>query len=307
MFDLLKRGSKNNSLESLNHSTHSNGQAPCTILFVGGINVHVFNLGGLETARQQGRRISIFVGSHGRNSNAQQLYPLAEKIVLETKTSMEHRNIHLIVALIDQRNHGERSLDKSRNDSWKKGNKFHAIDMWNIQYGTSCDFSYLMTALPAYLDSGKSDKPFIVDHWGVLGKSLGGHASFLATANDPRVKTCISIIGCPDYHSLMKKRAHNAGILFPPEDYTVFPESLSIELKIHDPIHNVNKFIGKNVLYLSGAEDRLVPSSHAKKFWLNLTELDPNNKVWIEEEGAGHELTPAMENNIVKYINDHII
>lgn len=44
--------------------------------------------------------------------------------------SFSHRA--LIAVSFDQRNHGTRTVDESKNDSWKAGNPSHALDMFSI-------------------------------------------------------------------------------------------------------------------------------------------------------------------------------
>ncbi|RKO85754.1 hypothetical protein BDK51DRAFT_12708, partial [Blyttiomyces helicus] len=82
----------------------------------------------------------------------------------------------LLAVTFSQRNHGPRLVATDSNSSWKEGNPNHAIDMWGIQYGTARDVSYLVDVLEAFLS-------IRVRAWGVVGKSLGGHATLLALAN----------------------------------------------------------------------------------------------------------------------------
>lgn len=70
--------------------------------------------------------------------------------------------------------------------------------------GTARDVSLLIDHLPSYIFPKTERK--ISDHL-VLGVSLGGHATWNCILHEPRVKTGVVIIGCPDYVNLMADRA----------------------------------------------------------------------------------------------------
>lgn len=91
---------------------------------------------------------------------------------------------HLIVVTFDHPNHGSRLVNKLSNFGWKEGryeNPTHAQDMWSMFYSSSQTVSALIDVLESYLFGPQEHK--IVEKWGVLGFSMGGHASFLAAAN----------------------------------------------------------------------------------------------------------------------------
>jgi len=96
--------------------------------------------------------------------------------------------------------------------------------MYGIQLGTARDISSVLDVLPSRLG-------IQIEKVGVMGVSLGGHTSLLGRQADPhfphfevnnatvlatdeRFDVCCSIIGCPDYLSLMKSRAeqHNVDV-----------------------------------------------------------------------------------------------
>lgn len=59
------------------------------------------------------------------------------------------------------------------------------------------DTSLLIDYLGSYIFLD-ADSPSIVQHV-VLGFSLGGHGAWQLAFSDPRVKTVVVIVGCPDY------------------------------------------------------------------------------------------------------------
>lgn len=91
---------------------------------------------------------------------------------------------HLIVVTFDCLNHGSRLVHKLANFAWSEGkhqNPNHAVDMWTMVNSTARVVSELIDVLEHYLFGPKEEN--IVEVWGVLGFSMGGHATFMAAAN----------------------------------------------------------------------------------------------------------------------------
>lgn len=64
-----------------------------------------------------------------------------------------------------------------------------------------------MTHLPSYIYAAlPPSKPVITTNI-ALGVSLGGHAAWHSLLHDPRMNAIVSVVGCPDYASLMSDRA----------------------------------------------------------------------------------------------------
>lgn len=104
----------------------------------------------------------------------------------------------MIIVSFDQRNHGERLVNINKNRGFKDNfnflpklargegeldNESHAVDMYNIQLGTTQDVSFLIDTLPAVLFP--NDEQTVVDWW-ISGISLGGHVAWLAVALEKR-------------------------------------------------------------------------------------------------------------------------
>jgi pimeloyl-ACP methyl ester carboxylesterase len=204
----------------------------------------------------------------------------------------------LICICFDQRNHGSRMIEADHNVSWKQGNATHGQDMFNSYTGTAQDLSLLMTQLPMYL-------PFKIDEHICGGVSLGGHASWVAVMNDPRIVGAIIVVGCPDYTTMMTDRAirskvHSTLTSDPPGRNFLgssdFPQSLLAAVEKYDPAGMLyaeldvydgkrdlistpsaaeqkrlrpvltKALAGKKILCLSGGKDRLVPYACGEGF-----------------------------------------
>ncbi|THV02766.1 alpha/beta-hydrolase [Dendrothele bispora CBS 962.96] len=278
-------------------------------LNVGGLPVHVYIT---KSDEDQTKPIFILFFLHGRNGSAARLEEYIEnifKIVNEKKLTQE-----LVIVSFDHRNHGHRCTDPKANMGWSKDeskcNPRHAIDMYSIQSGTSRDVSFLIDFLPAHLyPLGQRT----IVQWGVAGISLGGHSAWLSLCQEPRVTVGIPIIGCPDYLTLMTARAEKFGISLEGSEY--LPDSLLDFIRGNDPAStayremdpNRNPFFGKKVLVLSGGNDPLVPWNASEEFVKGLVVGDKGVKKRMVQDGAGHEFTPEMLEEMAKFLVDEIL
>ncbi|KAF8899869.1 hypothetical protein CPB84DRAFT_1093377 [Gymnopilus junonius] len=225
---------------------------------IGGLRVRVYK----SSKRPTGSIAAVFL-LHGRLGFAEDVDSFA-RICLKTA---EGQKQELYVITLDHRNHGSRLMEERANKTWEEGNGQHAVDMYAIQMGTARDLSFLVDFLPMYLFPHAECK---VDAWGVIGISLGGHSTWIALSQGPRISVGIPIIGCPDYLALMKHRAQTSGIAFTGPH---IPASLLDLIGILDPasksyssLGTSNPFLGKKILILSGEEDTLVPWTASKTF-----------------------------------------
>lgn len=109
--------------------------------------------------------------------------PMAQEICKLNESRTKGKR-HVLVVTFDSANHGSRLVHKLANFAWVEGkyqNPNHAMDMWGMVSSAASTVSELIDVLEHYL-FGPSEK-HIVQVWGVLGFSMGGHAAFLAAAN----------------------------------------------------------------------------------------------------------------------------
>ncbi|KAJ7086014.1 Alpha/Beta hydrolase protein [Mycena belliarum] len=269
-----------------------------TTVIIAGLNVHTY---ATESFASSIKPILALFVLHGRLGSTESPYIQDLIAALVGGAADNERERDLLVVAFDHRNHGTRLRAQVANLDFKD-NPNHVHDMYSVQTGTAKDVSFVMDFLPAYLFT--SGERSIVE-WGVAGVSLGGHSTWIAAAEDPRVKIAIPIIGCPDYLGLMGLRAEAQGIAIAPPH---FPESLLRVIRASTPTglpytskEDGNPFLGKKVLILSGANDPLVPWSASEKFVKGL-EVGSGSKEVIVQPGAGHEVTPEMVMAAVAFI-----
>ncbi|KAJ8697448.1 hypothetical protein PTI98_004255 [Pleurotus ostreatus] len=205
--------------------------------------------------------VSVLFFLHGRGSSLAVVEPIIEKVVMIAHSDDKKRDLYVVG--LDLRNHGRRLVNEQANMSWSEGNPNHALDMYGIQLGTQRDLSHLIDFLPSHLfPHGERT----IEQWGVAGISLGGHTAWLALAHEPRITFGIVILGCADYLALMSRRAAESEFELTPPTLPILPPSLVFLVRHVDPIYTPytvndsrNPFLGKKILVLRGAMDRIVP------------------------------------------------
>ncbi|KAH9941352.1 Alpha/Beta hydrolase protein [Amylocystis lapponica] len=277
------------------------------VLHVGGIAINVFSQ---PDSTDTTTPVTVLFLLHGRTGRASQLIHTVEKtlgfVQANRKTSQQQAQ-DLLVITFDHRNHGERMVSEQANSGWRDGpdrkaNVRHMLDMYSIHTGSARDISFLIDFLPSYLyPSGERT----IAQYAVAGISLGGHSTWFTLQHEPRVKIGIPIIGCPDYLRLMQERAEKTSTKFAPP---AVPDSLITLVKRDDPafapytaLDISNPFLGKKILVLSGAEDKLVPWHASEGFVENLSVGDGVKKVFLQP-GAGHECTPEMVKELSQFL-----
>ncbi|KPV73132.1 uncharacterized protein RHOBADRAFT_55354 [Rhodotorula graminis WP1] len=300
---------------------------PATLV-VGGLPVTVYGLDHL-TRPQPGQTatkpvaVAFLLHGRGQRSDDKLMVRFADRLVQyshDQATTVKD----LVVVTFDQRNHGHRLVAKDRQLGWLEGGKrrhqerldaglephdldnpSHAADMMAMQVGTARDVSFLVDFLPAALFP--NDERTVAD-WYCAGISLGGHATWLALAHDPRISLGVPIIGSPSTHILLSHRASNlpppAGPL--PLAPPYFPASLVALFAREDPANvELERWDGRSVLVLSGEDDQLVNYVHGgtEAFVARLENEAKRCKVeaWVQPK-TGHACTPEMIERTCEFI-----
>ncbi|KAJ7573852.1 Alpha/Beta hydrolase protein [Mycena floridula] len=269
---------------------------------VGGLPVNVFST-GIESTKP----VLILFLLHGRTGSSKDPYiTQSVEAMLGRHTGSQRRDLYVVT--FDHRNHGHRLVASLGNQGWSKeegeNNERHLIDMYAIETGTAKDLSFLIDFLPAYLfpQGGRT-----IEEFGVAGISLGGHSTWIALAQEPRITIGIPIIGCPDVLKLMTPRAAQYGIS-PLVGSKYLPDSLHQVILRSDPASqpyqakdSTNPFFGKKILVLSGGSDSLVPWDASQSFVEGLQVGSGVLKV-VVEEGMGHNCSPLMIQEMASFV-----
>jgi len=111
----------------------------------------------------------------------------------------------------------------------------------------------------------------------------------------------------------MTARAEKYGISLEGSEY--LPDSLANFIRETDPAATAyremdpdrNPFFGKKILVLSGGSDPLVPWDASEEFVKGLVVGDKGVKNKMVQPGAGHEFTPEMLVEMVKFLVDQVL
>ncbi|KZO92562.1 hypothetical protein CALVIDRAFT_530046 [Calocera viscosa TUFC12733] len=259
--------------------------------------------------------VAVMILTHGRTGKHDDEYMLSiinsnfEYFNEQRKVDKPSRD--LVIVAFDHRNHGHRTVNAKNNFSFggeegkfDTGNDTHVIDTYGIFTGTGRDYSFLVDFLPPYLY--RNDERTI-DLWIASGVSLGGNATWIALANEPRITMAIPIIGSPKNANMYQSRAAERGVPFAPP---FVPNSMVALMQRLDPASKPNKlnepgnpYVGKKILVLAGAEDKLVPHSVGASY-IDELEVGPSGvkEVYVQP-GTGHfPGTPEMQSKMVEFL-----
>ena len=103
---------------------------------IGGLQTTVYGIDEfLSTTKSAG--VACIWLLHGRLGKQEMMQPVAASVLhawnqYHTAQRNPQDYVGLVAVTFDQRNHGSREIDASRNQDWRSGNVTHAIDMFSI-------------------------------------------------------------------------------------------------------------------------------------------------------------------------------
>ena len=199
-----------------------------------------------------------------------------------------------IALAFDQRNHGQRTVDLSVNQS---GSDNYPVNTYGIYSGTAHDVSTIIDFLPLVLNIS-------TESIGVCGFSLGAHASFVAAVIDERIKAVVPICGTGDRKAMLKQRFLATGG-DASEFERSFPARMAAVLKKYDPVHNLHALKDRALCMINGGRDSIVPPDTNRCLWEKLVPLynDQSKLVHSVYPDAEHEVTPEMWDECVEWFN----
>ncbi|GAA5902328.1 alpha/beta hydrolase family protein [Sporobolomyces salmoneus] len=307
-------------------SPQTSTSPPATTFTVGGLPIQVYGLESLSPT-SIAKPIAVLFLLHGRfGAASDKLISTFASTLLSPPVgpTVPKTQSDLLVVTFDQRNHGHRTVEREKNFGWKEGGKkrakereeqgmkedeldnaSHAVDMMAIQTGTAKDVSFLIDFLPSVLFP--NDEREIVD-WYCSGISLGGHATWLALAYEPRISLGIPIIGAPSTLTLLSDRALNlpapSGPLTVSPPY--FPKTFIDLLKKHDPDQApMSVWKGRKICVLSGEDDTLVNfvKGGSEKFVERLEKEGELQELQVSvQPKTGHACTPEMMERAQRFV-----
>lgn len=186
-----------------------------TTIHMFGLLCDVYGLEELVAREKRPSAVSCLWLHHPRLRAKEDMEDIASRVISrwEEKSSSSSSSVSgggsssrsLIAVAFDQQNHGTRTASATARDSWREGNKTHALDMWGMVAGMVADTKGLLDVVEGYVKmelgqrDGEAAEGWGIDQHLVLGVSLGGHSAWQTMFREERVEAGVVIIGCPDY------------------------------------------------------------------------------------------------------------
>ncbi|KAL0088370.1 Alpha/Beta hydrolase protein [Phycomyces blakesleeanus] len=249
--------------------------------------------------------VAVMFALHGRVQNMTKMDPICQAICKLNTNPCKKR--HIIVVAFDHPNHGSRKIHHLSNYGWSENgyaNPNHAMDMWSMLYNSARTVSDLVDVLEHYLFGPQYESR--VQVWGVVGFSMGGHASILAAAQDPRLTVCIPIVGTADFLGLMERRLQETDL----SAHAHLPKPFC-EMVKQRTANLENHLSSTKLLMISGQKDKLVPPSSNDAFISRLSKVHrgKENVDWkcVIVPGVGHEWCPEMIDMSVEWCDKWMV
>ncbi|KAI5968036.1 hypothetical protein KGF57_000262 [Candida theae] len=311
---------------------------------IGGISVHVYNSDALIPYIEAFNKSSVHVDEipinvnyllHGRTRTYKDSEAIAYNILRQVEEKREHKDaVPLICVAFDLRNHGERTIDASKNDDWLRGNQTHAVDMLSTIMGNVQDLKVLIDFLPDYLnlesyltnEFKSKNQHYNIKHRNIIsGYSLGAHTVFRFANEYPDLVYAINpVIGCVDLSSLLINRLKQNDVsstdydkrwfyysydelkLSPGQETAQYPEHFHKVLSKQDESVWENFAMNSIKMHASfGQEDKLVPHKLSSVWCDSYLNTNGDTEVNVYE-GVGHDVPEKMVEDfttwLVKYI-----
>ncbi|KAL2837566.1 Alpha/Beta hydrolase protein [Aspergillus pseudoustus] len=260
-----------------------------TAINIAGVLIYLYGIDELHPKQAQDTVVLFHI--HGRTRDYHDGEDFAHQVLFETR---RHDTLSkgLVVATMDNRNHGTRAIDTVAVQDWKGGNPKHAQDMLSMMDGIVADIRIVMKFLQTYVEGRFNPTQFIIS-----GMSLGGHVAWNMLAEEPRLTAAIVIVGSPNLTDMMVERLHAAesdGSI----DASKWP--LSIQKLYQERDESVAAINGKEILIMNGVLDNLVPSKFSDH-WVGRYS-DQNDVAFHVYENTGHCVSFQMMKRVIHWV-----
>ena len=202
------------------------------------------------------------------------------------------------VVLLDFRGHGERE------NSFRISRKYNFNYLFDDIAGMVSD----TRAVARTLQRDDENCPDI-ESFGVAGVSVGGMAALVAASQMKEVKFAVSVISGANWWPLVESGSFNSFRFFSTDRPVMSPERVRGAVEEYDPYFNVDRLNGKPILLANGAMDMAIPIKTVEPFYERLKSNYQGKNlservVWNKYSNCGHEVTPWMIQDILKWLKE---
>jgi predicted esterase len=198
---------------------------------------------------------------------------------------------------VDARMHGDR-LDP---EFWGKFAENFPRTFFTIVVETAKDVSQIVD----FLETRNDVDPTRI---GMMGVSMGGFITLVATFLEKRIKASASVIGAANF-PLFVERLVSLKVLPFKEKPMCQPDKETEKLyKDFDPLNNLEKFPPTALLLTGGLSDMFIPKEGIKGLY---DALKPyyntyRSRLKLKFFNVGHDYPPEMETEVIKWFKKHL-
>ncbi|MBS7656916.1 prolyl oligopeptidase family serine peptidase [Candidatus Bathyarchaeota archaeon] len=198
---------------------------------------------------------------------------------------------------VDARMHGDR-LDP---EFWGKFAENFPRTFFTIVVETAKDIKHIIDFLETRDDIDST-------RIGIMGVSMGGFITLVATFLEKRIKASASVIGTANF-PLFVERMLSLKVLPFKEKPMCEPDEETRKLyRDFDPLNNLEKFPPTALLLTGGLLDMFIPKEGIQGLYDALKPYYQNytNRLKLKFFNVGHEYPPEMEAEVIKWFRNHL-
>jgi len=202
-----------------------------------------------------------------------------------------------LAVAVDARMHGER-IDVA---FYSKTAENFARTFYSVVTETAADLSRVVDYLVERSDVD-------LNRLGLMGVSMGGFVSLIATQMEKRVKVVASVLGAGDFGAFGEWVSSQKVLPYDQKLAGHLDEETEKLIKHYDPLSNLRKFPLTTLLLMGGATDPLIPKEGIMQLYEGLKPLYASSpgSLKLSMYDVGHEYTQEMEAEVVQWFTEHL-
>jgi len=198
---------------------------------------------------------------------------------------------------VDARMHGDR-LDP---EFWGKFAENFPRTFFTIVVETAKDISQIVDFLETREDVDST-------RIGIMGVSMGGFITLVATFLEKRIKAAASVIGAANFPLFVERMVSLKVLPFKEKPMCQPDEETKKLYQSYDPLNNLEKFPPTALFLTGGLSDPFIPKEGIKSLYEALKPYynTYRNRLKLNFFNVVHEYTQEMETEVIKWFKKHL-
>lgn len=179
---------------------------------------------------------------------------------------------------------------------------YHGESPFSVRESKRMDFNKLYTEMDKNMELIRILLNYVENQKiGIIGTSYGGMLALAAGTKFDEIKYIGALCTCVNWEKLIVNSSFENFRLFSTERPVINFQDVQKEIKKFDPIYNVDKFKGKNVILMNGELDTTFNYSLIEPFYKKMVE-EQNIVTWKKYKKTGHNVSYEMIRDLQEWL-----